>query len=538
MQPLSRKEWLFPLLLALFFVLVGSLPYIAAHRLTPSGETFMGFVGRDTAGSNSYFAFARQAAEGRVFMTNLYTPHAPARAYLNPEWWLMGAMARWTGLSLEALFHIGRTLTVVAFLLAAYYLCAVVLPSPAHRRAALLLISCGSGLGWLLWLANRFCGTDLDLPWDIQGVSPFAYLMNKPHFMRAGIFAALHYAWFIRGDQTGRLRYFYAAGLAAAGHSLVRPYHIPESLVFLALYIFVRGHGGNYTRATTRALACGLGQTPIILWHAWILFNNSLGLQGFHAWYPALLLAQVFWYGLPFAAILVHLAFTALRGRAWQPDFSILALWIVSAMLLLQATPWFPWGVESYYPWILAPPILFLQHTWPACAAWMETRPQPDRARRIAVATIAALVLPSSLFAYGDFFEDLRHPDVRERYYVSHDFLKAADWLKDNAPNEPVVLASLDSSQFLPRLANLRIVSGQDALSANYTMMNDWVSRFYVSPGDDGFKQWLCRQQSVDFVLMGPFERAFAAMNPADHPWLAPVFESGDVAVYQVKLAP
>jgi hypothetical protein len=37
---------------------------------------------------------------------------------------------------------------------------------------------------------------------------------------------------------------------------------------------------------------------------------------------------------------------------------------------------------------------------------------------------------------------------------------------------------------------------------------------------------------------MGPFERAFAAMNPADHSWMVPVFESGDVAVYQVKLAP
>lgn len=537
MQPISRHEWRFPLLLAVFFVIAGSAPYIVAHRTTPPGDTFMGFVGRDTAGSNSYFAFARQAAEGRDYFTNLYTPQAPSRAYFNPEWWTMGAAARWTGLSLESLFQVDRALTALAFLLATYYLCAVSLPGLAHRRAALLLIGCGAGFGWVVWIANHLAGLGLELPWDIQGVSPFAYLMNKPHFMRAGAFAALQYAWFIRGDQTGRHRFFCAAGLAAAGHSLVRPYQIPESLVFLALYVVARGRDGHYARAATRALACGLCHAPAILWHAWILSDNSLGLQGFHAWQPALLLAQIFWYGLPFAAILAHLIFTALRGKAWRPDFSILALWMIAALLLLQAAPWFPWGVESYFPWILAPPILFLRHTWPACAAWLDRRPEPRTARRVAIAVVVALVLPSSLFAYADFFDDLRHPDFHERYYVSNDLLKAADWLNKNAPEEPVVLASLESSAFLPRLANLRVVSGQDALSANYPLMNDWVFRFYISPGDDGFKRWLCSQQNIAYLMVGPFERAFMAMRPEDHSWMVPVFASGDVAVYRVDLA-
>jgi len=536
MQPIPRKEWILPLLLALLFVIAGTFPYLYAQHITPPGEHFMGFVGRDTAGSNSYFAFARQAAEGRFFMTNLYTPHSPSDAYANPEWWAMGTAARWTGLSLEAIFHGSRILTVLAFLLAIYYLCAVSLDQLSHRRAAFLLIACGSGLGWIVWLANRFGGFGLQLPWDIVGVSPSAYLVNKPHFMLGGVFAALNYAWFIRGDQTGRLGFFCAAGFAAAAHSLVRPYHIPESVLFLVLYVLVRGHGGAYKRPAIQALACGLCHAPAIVWHAWILLDNTLGLQGFHAWQPSLLLAQIFWYGLPFAAILVHLAITVLRGRAWQPVFSVPVLWMIAAMLLLQASPWFPWSVESYFAWILAPPVLFLRHTWPAIAAWLVKWPDPGRARRVAIATIAALVLPSSLFAYADFFRDLYRPDYRERYYVHHDFLKAADWLRNNTEGEPVVLASLESSQFLPRIANLRVVSGQDALSPNYPMMNDWVFRFYISAGDDGFKRWLCDQQSVSYVLVGPFERDYMAMRPGDHPWMVPVFESGGAAVYRVKL--
>lgn len=262
----GRREWILPLLLALFFVLAGSLPYAYAHYSTPGGAAFMGFVGRDTSGANAYFAFARQTAEGHHRVTNLYTPHSPSRAYFHPEWWLMGAAARLSGLSLEAVFHAGRVLTVFAFLFATGYLAAVSLRSVAARRAALLLISFGAGFGWLVWLVNHLFAAGLPLPWDIQGVSPFAYLMNKPHFMRAGAFAALQYAWFIRGDQSGKMGFFCASGLAAAGHSLVRPYHVPEAVLFLILYVLARAPRGRDAgrRAGAGALAAGLCHAPAI----------------------------------------------------------------------------------------------------------------------------------------------------------------------------------------------------------------------------------------------------------------------------------
>lgn len=538
MQPITPREWFFPLALALVIAVLGTFPYIAGYRAAPPDEVFMDFVGRDIAGANSYFAFARQAAEGRTGLTNLYTPGAPSRAYYNPEWWLMGALSRWTGLSLVALFHIDRVVTVFAFSLAVYYLAAVFLHGRRERRAALLLIACGSGFGWLVWLLNRVAGTELPLPWDIQGVSPFAYLMNKPHFMRAGVCAALGAAWFIRGVQTDRLGCFCAAGVAAAAHSIVRPYHIPESLLFLGLFVLAQAQRGiPVPRALRQALACALCHLPVIIWYVWLWWSNPLGLEGFHAWQPALFLAQIFWYGLPFAALLLHLAVVvASSGGEGKPEFSVPVLWLAAAFLLVQASPWFPWGVESYFAWILAPPLLFIKHTWPALSAWIERRSRPARLRRFAMAAIALAVLPSSLFAYADFFHDLRHPDPRERYYLPRDLLNAMEWLGEQDALEPVVLAGLEISAFLPRIANLRVVSGQDALSAHYYMRNDWVARFFMSAGDDGFKQWLCREQRVAWVLWGPFEQHGSYMNPGDHPWLQPAYTSGPVTVYRVLL--
>ena len=240
MTPIDRREWLFPLLLALFFAAVGTAPYVHGYLSAGPDEQFMGIIGRGTPGANSYLAFARQVAEGRHLVTNLYNPHAPAHAYFHAEWWIMGMVSRITGVPLLFWFHAGRILSAAAFLLAAYYLCAVFLPERAARRGGLALIAFGAGFGWILVGANATLGTDLTLPLDTRGVTIFGYLMNKPHFIRAGAFAALQYAWLIRGIQTGNVRYFLLSGLAASGHSLVRPYHIPEACLVLLLFLGIR----------------------------------------------------------------------------------------------------------------------------------------------------------------------------------------------------------------------------------------------------------------------------------------------------------
>lgn len=533
MHPIQRREWLFPLLLAAFFVVAGTAPYVYGYQSAGSDEVFMGFVGRGTPGANSYLAFARQVEAGSDRTTNLYNPHAPSRAYFNPEWWCMGAAARLSGLPLLFWFHTGRVLSAVAFLLAAYYLCAAFLNGIAARRAALALIAFGAGFGWLLAGINALAGTDLGLTNDARGVTIFGYLMNKPHFIRAGAFAALQYAWLIRGDQTGKTRYFLLSGLAASGHSLIRPYHIPEACLTLALYFAARTWGNRTAARTTfgHVFASALGHVPAIVWQAFVYLKNPLGLGAMDAWPPFLLLALIGWFGLPLAAILIQFGVRVLRGGAAGPHLSVPVLWLAAAALLLHAHPWFPWGVESYFPWIFAPPLLFLRHTWPRIAGWCDTANR----RRIAIALLALACLPTNLMVYTQFFTTLHRPQEPWRYYLDRDTLDAIGWLRDNAPEEATVIASHATSQFIPRLANLRVLTGQDALTPNYRAMNSHVLRFFQSPGDDAFKKWLCREQGAAYVLAGPEERALGIVGLETYRWLAPVHSAGATTVYRVS---
>jgi len=537
MFSIQRREWLFPAVLALAFIAIGSLPYSYGYDIAPEDSEFMGFVGRGTPGANSYLAFARQAAEGRNGFTNLYTPASPGGAYYNPEWWVMGRAAQWAGLSLIAAFHVGRALSVLAFALAAYYLCAVSLRGVGRRRAALLLITCGTGLGWVLYAVNAGLGTSLALSLDAQGVNIFGHLVNKPHFIRAGVFAALQYAWFIRGEQTGRTGYFALSGLAAAGHSLIRPYHIPEALLFLLLYGVLRvwARPENGMRLGFQLGLCALCHGPVILWHALVYLKNPLGLHALDAWNSVFFLPLLLWLGLPFAALCGFVLWQGYRRAPvdWRAT-PVLALWLLTALLLAQCHPYFQWGVESYFPWVLAPPILFLRHVWPRLEKLHRITGLPPWLRGAAMAAIAAAVFPGTLLTYGKFFADLRHPESPWQYYLDRGTGTAIVWLGEHASERGVVLASHDTSQFIPRLANLRTVTGQDVLSANYRQHNAWVARFFQSPGDDGFKAWLCRELGVTHVIAGPFERAIAGAHFTPPRWLEPLRTFGETTVYAV----
>ncbi|MCF6285750.1 MAG: hypothetical protein L3K26_11220 [Candidatus Hydrogenedentes bacterium] len=538
MSPIPRREWYFPALLALFFIVAGSLPYIYGYATAPDDADFMGFIGRGTPGANSYLAFARQAAEGQNAFTNLYTPESPIEAYVNVEWWLMGNAARLTGLSLIVVFHFGRILSVFAFVLAVYYLCAVSLRTYRSRRAALLLICCGTGLGWVLYGINGLFGTDLALSLDTRGVSIFGYLMNKPHFIRAGAFAALQYAWFIRADQTGQTRFFCLSGLAAAGHSLIRPYQVPEACLFLVLYWLLRswqrpGHARRLGMQVLLAAAC---HAPLILWHVVVYLQNPLGLGSFTSWDSLFLISQIFWLGVPFAAVLAHVVVSLSQGRHLRLSMPVLGIWLITAFLLLHSHPYFRWGVESYFVWVFAPPVLFVQYVWPRVEAWRRILRWPHWFRYVTVAAIVIAAVPGNALIYGKFFNDLRHPDPPWQYYLYKETRTAIDWLAQHGSEGDVVLASHDTSQFIPRLANLRVVTGQDVLTDNYTERNGHILRFFQSPGDEGFKQWLCRETSTTYIFVGPFERELAIEKFAALPWMEPVYSSGKVSLFAVRL--
>lgn len=536
-------EYLFPGLLALFCVLAGTMPYLYAYWTAPAGEVFMGFVGRGTPGANGYFMLARQAQEGYHLMENLATPEPLPRNYFNFEWWLTGKASAWTGLSPEAVFHVDRILSVFGFALAAYYLASLSIASVFWRRIAVSIICLGSGFGWLIVLANGL-GLDLEISRDLKGVQVFGYLVNKPHFIRAGIFAMLTYGFVVEGLRRKQLRWFLLSGFAALCHSSIRPYHIIElHVIYAAIPIMLAWRDQDWRlRRFLPFVAAGAVHAPAVAYYMLYMYLGSLGMSGWKR-VPGFLLEYVLWLSWPFLVLVATIPFF-LRLRGQRIDVLMLSTWIVTAWLICNLYPYWGAGQEAaFYAFHIVPAILVLAgpmlwvanwlHGFPAIAArWKASYRLP-----VALALVA-LSLPSSAYVYRDMFTSLHRDHPHWTFYLPESVYDALHWIEAELPSNNVILASHDTSQFIPRFSHNKVVTGHDMLTANYDEKNWIVARFYGQAGDLDFKWQTVRRFNVGYVVEGPLERKLGVARLAEIPWLEAVYQQGDVTIYRVASAP
>lgn len=543
------REYFFPLALAAAFVVLGSLPYLYGHWTAPEDARFMGFVGRGTAGANGYLMLARQVADGGHLMQNQYTPEPTPHTYFNLEWWLFGKCARVTGVSLVGVFHLWRVLTVVAYFLALYWFAGLCLGTRGARRFAVLLIAFGTGFGWLVWTANRFTGLALPPSLDLAGVCVPGYLVNKPHFMRAAVFALLKYGLLLRGEQTGKRGYFALSGLAALGHSVVRPYHLAETyLVYAALPLVLAWRDGRLDarRAGNYALA-GAVLLPAVAYYGWMAFENTLGMAGWRR-QSLFLLQLVLWLGWPFlvaCGYFVARGFAPGRVRAASTPAILLGLWLFTAWLLLNTFPYFPAGQElAWYALATVPPIAVLMGPWVETRDWLRgrfpglsARLERPRAIRLLAAALLLAALPGTVYVWANLFRDLHRtrPEAMWRYYLDTSVLETVAWLGAREhPDPPVLLATPATAQFVPRIADVRVVCGHDMLSPHFYQKQRELARFFRLAGEPGYKRWLIDRYHVGYVLVGPEEQAAGDFDADRLPWLRQVYSAGEVRLYAV----
>ncbi|NIA16289.1 MAG: hypothetical protein GWP08_19685 [Nitrospiraceae bacterium] len=555
----------FPALLALAMIVAGSLPYLYGYWLADEETRFMGFVGRGVFGPNGYMMLARQAQEGLHLFENRTTPLDVPRVFFNLEWWVFGKTARWTGLSLITVFHIGRAATVILFVFSAHYLTTLCLDTAFRRRLALALITLGSGFGWILWGLSRavtaafpatralahhqifspgeVAGFLFPMPLDVEGVNLPAYLFTQPHLMRAAACATLMCAFLIAAERSGKRVYFVWAGVAALLHVAIRPYGIPEIYLMLAIFpalLCIREKRFDWQRVLNYAIP-GLMILPLAAYQVWLKHVNAFGALG-PSWRPGLFVTQVLWLGLPFL-----LTCLCIRGvchlRDAKESSVLMALWLALAFTIEQAYPYYRHGQEaSFIAYMVVPPILAigpLRALYYALrdSAWRKKLWSADftsaRFRTGAAVALVLFCMPSFLIAYGRMFADLRQRPAP--LFISEDLYQGLQWLEKNADTHDTVLASFDTGQLVPRVAGIKSYQGHYMLTAGYREKMDLAWRFYDTAGDDAFKRKLVRDHGIHYVILGPQERVRSHFVPEQHVWLERCFQRGDVEIFRVK---
>ena len=540
------SEYRFPAVLAIVLVVGGTIPYAYGYLNACPGSRFMGLIGRDVPGGNMYLSYVKQSEDGANLFANRMTPEDLPRSYVNAEWWLFGRVIRWTGLSMISVFHIGRVISVVLFMFSAYFLISQCLDTVFQRRFALVLMAFGSGFGWLPLLVSKLFNFTCPYFYDIDGVTPFGYLISRPHATRLHAFAMLTFAFLLAGERSGKRGFFILSGLCALARANMRPYGIPETFLIFFLFaalLCLKERRFSFVRVKNYATAAAFPLVQV-LYYVRLMYSGGLGpvLAGVDAKPPSFL-NYIIWLGPPF--LLIFLGFEGFtRLRQMKPSSLMLVLWIVLSFLISESYPYLRWGFEACLALFLAPPILSTAGPLNAIhravmnsslasrviPAWVSA----DAFKRVAASMFIAFCSLSSVIVYGRMFTRLRN--CPPPYYVSDDLYDALVWLDQNTEPERVVLACPETGTYVPRIAGNKTFTGHYCFTIDFDEKNRLADRFFARRGDEGFKRRLIGGYHIRYVLFGPHERRPAGTVPSEHDWLKQVYSRGDVAIYEVLL--
>ena len=500
----EKREWRWVASVSLAILALAWLPYLVAWLATPPAAHFAGMVYNPLDGQ-SYLAKMRLGAEGSWLFHVLYTPEPPqGEALIFLFHLLLGHIARWSGLSLLAVYHAARTLAGLALLPGLYRLAADLTASPKRRRLLFLLATMGAGFGWLaallghetpdLWVAEAF---------------PFAALLTNAHFPTSLALMAWAAHWGLTAHESPRAGA--ATAVAAVALGAIQPFGLVPLLGGLGGAWLVRSR--QQRRLDRRGLVwlalTALAALPYPAYTFWVTHSDPV----MAAWSAQNLTpSPPLWdwllgYGL--LALLAPVGVVAALRRC-RPADGLLLGWLAVTVVGLAL----PLALSRRLSLGLGIPIGLL-----AGLGW-ETLPRRRWRRLASFALPLSAMTALFLITMGLGAALGGHPLL----YLSDGEWAALAWLRDHAPRDAVVLCAPETGVFVPAWAGQRVVYGHPFETVRAAARRAEVKQFWAGRREPA---WLA-EMGVEYLFYGPRERALGA-----EPGGELVFGYGDTAIYR-----
>jgi hypothetical protein len=507
MRPTSH--WLVPAGLGGLLVLAVALPYLAAPLRAPAGSTFTGFLINPLDGF-SYLAKMRQGWDGAWFSQLPYSPvpTRPAAFFVFHLW--LGHAARWSELSLLAVFHAARLAGALAMAFAVYRLVWVALPPEAGKWQTVGLILFGSGWGWL-GTAFGVVGADLNQP----EATPFLSAFASAHFPVAVAGMAWWTATILRPPRGLPA----SVGLSAAlslGLVLLAPYALVILVAGTLLWlVWDRLAPARDDPTMPRTAIWAVSLAILAAWGVYYLTTVS-GDPGWASWHgqnqtPS---PSPSAYLVAFLPLLIPAA-AGLTSSAGLRTLRPLVAWVVVVAAALYA----PVSLQRRFLLGVFVPLGIL--AWLGLGRWFSSL----RARNLALVALLVMTFPSHLLvvAAGISGVGREQPGLT----ISDSNLAGYGWLAQNAPRGALVLAGPNTGNQIPAFASVRVLYGHPFESPGAEAAARHLQDIYAGraglPSVDG-------AGSTDLlVFYGREERSLGSP-----PWLddlATVFEQGDTRI-------
>lgn len=523
----GELRWL--LLASLGILLFASLPTLYAWQLADDDHVFTGFV-YNTEDGNSYIAKMRLGGRGHWMFRLPFTTEAHRGAWLYTFHLLLGKAAATLGLSFQLTYHLARLVLGLGLLLTIYVFIARFMPDVTSRRLAWVLVTLGSGMGWLLillgttnWLGN------LPLDFWVPEAYVFLVIFNFPHLALAEM--ALLWALLLLMEALTRNSVWHAAlaGLSALVMTMIVPFYpialagiVGTYLVFVTIY---------ERRVPWREIGLtslmGLFTLPVVLYSVWLTFSEPV----YRTWAGQLQIRSPhpLHYVLGYLPLLLPAVWglVAFLGQKEQtgganvlgPTRYLPIAWLVAVPLLV------------YMPFVSQRRLIVLVQVPLAILAAMGLQTWFVAKRWLIITYVAISSLSIVLLIVG-----IMGPIHRREVpiYRSGAEIETLEWLAAYAKPGEAVLATFDVGNVIPARTDLIVFAGHGPETIQSGEKKTMIYRFFQSGTTDLWRQSLLREHQLDYLFYGPQERALGAWDPTTAPYLSPVYVENDYAIFEV----
>jgi hypothetical protein len=575
MRATDRREIVFVLLWSALVVALTGIPYFLAHQWAGPDRHFAGFLWGPDEG-NVYLAWIRQASEGQTVLANQYTTRVQQPHFLNAFFLALGALCRYLRLQPLEAFHLARLIGIPVALLAFYRLLAYFTAVRLARLGGVVLVSIGSGFGWIFTLRAYagmrpdFTPMDCASGWQVmpEAVTFLSFLLN-PLFTWSLALLAVTLLWAFRSFEKGSFGGITIAGLLLLLLGNVHTYDAfaVYAATFLWMVFLLRRGDLRLGRALALYAIFFVLSVPSLLWarHASAADPAYLAKIMTPTLSPGLLDYALGYGLLALAAFLGLLSAWLLRSRHPRPMAAV--FWVVVTFALVYAPVSFQRKmIEGAHMALACLAAFGLAFALPALAErrWPVTMTANARWSRRRAVALKALVLVCLLSVPSNvvfIYDSLLHVSANNAdllsvlmppAYLTTDEIAGMDWLAAHTTLEDIVLSSSFIGSHIPAFCRARVVAGHWAETLNFPAMVRMVSTFYAPGLTPGIRADILESTGATYVWWGQYEQLVqrSMVRIAEHAVGGPValpdppnrgqrslravFRRGDVVIYRV----
>ena len=430
-----------------------------------------------------------------------------------------------------------RLIAGFIFLWLIYLFLAKIFSNPNWRKLGFLLVSLSSGLGIFTISSNwdtdylyEHLGTDL---WVTEG-NTFLSLAHSPLFIISQILILIIFWWAIERLNKAKWPEVILYGLLTAFLGLVHPYDLFIIFPVLGVWFLLKCVRLKkfFSFIFWKIFILGLIASLSFIYFYWLKTSNP----AFSGWLvqnvtlSPKILNYFIGYGLLFVFYLFGIFKTA---KSKNPYLFFLSVWSITCWFLIFIPFQFQRRLSN--AWHLPITIIgliglyYLYNYFKSKKIW-----QSFILKYLAAQIIVILLISSMVFSIAAEIVII----LWDRYpvYLSNDIYQGLLWLKQNTNSQDVILSSAISGNMMPAFIGRTVYIGHGHQTA------DWYNKLYSSElfffgnnaADPKKAAWL-KEQRISYVFYGPKEKSLGNFNPSSKDYLAPIYSSSDLVIYQVK---